>query len=69
MIDRFTAFESDTICASQKMKQIAAKRATLTRNSMTCLIGPSFGIALPFGRNAILAPHIDNGVITVERWL
>jgi hypothetical protein len=47
MIHRFIAFESDTFCANQKIKQINAKRATLTRNSMTCLIVPSFGFAQP----------------------
>jgi hypothetical protein len=46
-MDRFITVESDAIDAHQKMKQINAKKATLTRNSLTCLIVISFGFAKP----------------------
>jgi hypothetical protein len=47
MIDRFMTFESGAFNAHPQINQINHKRATLTRNSMTCLIVPSFGFAKP----------------------
>jgi hypothetical protein len=47
MIDRFMTFESGAFNAHHQINQINAKRATLTRNSMTCLIVQSFGFAKP----------------------
>jgi hypothetical protein len=41
MIDRFITFEIGAFNARDQKNQIIAKRATLTRNSMTCLIVPS----------------------------
>jgi hypothetical protein len=47
MIDRFMSFESDTFCTNQKIKQMNARAAALTRNSITCFIITSLGLAEP----------------------
>jgi hypothetical protein len=47
MIDRFMTCESGASDPHQKTNKINAKRAALTRNSMTGLIAPSFDLAKP----------------------
>jgi hypothetical protein len=59
MIDRFITLESGAFNTRHQINQINAKRATLTRNSMTCLIVPSFDFAKP--------PNCPNQ--DVGRWL
>jgi hypothetical protein len=47
MIDRFMTLESGAFNAHQQINQINAKRAALTRNSMTGLKVRSFDFAKP----------------------
>jgi hypothetical protein len=47
MIERFMTFKSGAFNTHHQRNQIDAKRTILKRNSLTCLIVPSFGFAQP----------------------